>query len=195
MKLRHTTVLLALAVSVAPLSGAPCEFGFLSPTSSVANAKAGDVTTGDFNNDGFIDVVVVNRTLAQISILLGTAGGGLGAPTAIGTPGENSQDDILAGDFNNDNKLDLLLTISTNTVPNFPYLKLLLGNGNGTFGAVPYTGQQLVNPPPSRLVLGDFNEDGLMDAATTSGSGFSSMQNIGGKLAQKAQYLTPSGVT
>jgi hypothetical protein len=193
MNLRYPSALLAFAfvASTAPV-GATCTSSLLSPSSYAANAKAGDVTTGDFNNDTFVDVVVVNRTDFRISILLGTAGGGLGNPTMIAT--EYSQDDILSADFNNDGKLDLVLAISDNTIPNFPYLKLLLGNGDGTFNAVPYTGQQLVYPYPSRLVLGDFDKDGLMDAATTSGTGFSSMKNIGGKLAQKAQYTTPTGL-
>lgn len=84
---------------------ATCTFGFLSPTSYSANSKPGDVTTGDFNDDGYVDVVVVNRTMSQISILLGTAGGGLGSPTAIAT--DYSQDDIQAGHFNSDGNLDL----------------------------------------------------------------------------------------
>lgn len=192
MRIVLTSVSAALVLFTSPLH-ATCTFGFLSPVSYPANSKPGDVTTGDFNHDGYVDVVVVNRTLSQISLLLGTSGGGLGAPTTI--PTEYAQGDIRAADFNDDGHLDLVMAIPwSNDLTVHPYLKVLLGNGNGTFAAVPYTDQQLVYQNPDNFVLGDFNEDGKTDAATVkSNAEWSSMQNIGGKLAQKAEYQTGGG--
>ncbi len=191
MRILSTTILAALLFCLP--AGATCTFGFLTPTPYAANSKAGDVTTGDFNHDGYVDVVVVNRTMSYISILLGTAGGGLGNPTTITT--EYSQGDIQAAYINADNELDLVLSIPwSNNFTVSPYLKVLLGNGNGTFTAVPYTSQQIVYQNPVDIALGDFNGDGKTDAATTkSNAEWSSMQNIGGKLAQKAEYTTSGG--
>lgn len=68
------------------------------------------------------------------------------------------------------------------------------GNGNGTFTAVPYTSEQFVDQNPEEIVLGDFDKDGKTDAATTKfNAEWSSMQNVGGKLAQKAEYTTGGG--
>src|SRR5262245_37347495 len=108
MRILLSAALSAVVLVTSPLRAA-CTFGFLSPVSYAANSKPGDVTTGDFNQDGYIDVVVVNRTMSQISILFGNAGGGLGLPTAI--PTEYSQGDIQSADFNNDGHLDLVLAI------------------------------------------------------------------------------------
>ena len=195
MNHRYFSALVALTIAAAPL-GATCTFGFLSPSPYTTNANPGDVTTGDFNNDGYVDIVAVNRTLSQLSLLPGTAGGGFGAHTTIVT--DYSQGDVHAGHFNTDNNLDLVLALPWSA--NFtvsPHLKILLGNGNGTFTPVPYTSQQLVWQNPSRVVLGDFNHDGKTDAATAKSGGFSSMQNVGGKLAQKAEYSIsgiPNGI-
>lgn len=189
MRIPSTAIVVALLFLCRPLQ-ATCTFGFLSPTSYAANSKPGDVTTGDFNNDGYVDIVVVNRTMSQISLLPGTAGGGFGSPAAIAT--EYSQGDIQAAYIDADNDLDLVLSIPwSNDFSVYPYLKVMLGNGNGTFSAVPYTSQQVVFQNPDDIVLGDFNNDGKIDAATTKyNAEWSSMQNIGGRFAQKAEYTT-----
>ena len=194
MRIVLSSITAALILFTSPLL-ATCTFGLLSPVSYPANTKPGDVTTGDFNEDGYVDVVVVNRTMLQITILLGNAGGTLGEPTAIST--EYSQDDIQAADFNNDGHLDLVLAIPwSNNFTVHPYLKVLLGNGNGTFTAVAYTSQQLVFQNPQDIALGDFNKDGKIDAATTkSDAEWSSMQNVGGFFATKADYTTGGGVS
>lgn len=189
-----STAIAAVLLLASPSLEATCTFGFLTHTEYAANSKPGDVTTGDFNNDGYVDIVVQNRTMLQVSILLGLAGGGFGPPTAI--PTEWAQGDIQAAHLNADNNLDLVLSIPwSENFTVYPYLKVLLGNGSGGFTAVPYTSQQLVYQNPGAIALGDFNKDGKMDAATTKASGqFSSMQNLGGKFAQKAEYDTPGSV-
>jgi hypothetical protein len=188
-----TSISAALLLFTSPLL-ATCTFGFLSPVSYPANSKPGDVTTGDFNEDGFVDVAIVNRTMFTISILLGNGSGGFGNPTLVQT--NYSQDDIQSGDFNNDGHVDLVLAIPwSNNFTVHPQLKVLLGQGNGTFSPVAYTDQQLVYQNPRNIALGDFNKDGKMDAATTKASAqWSSMQNVGGRFAQKAEYAPePNG--
>jgi hypothetical protein len=88
-------------------------------------------TTGDFNDDGNLDVAVANTGNNSISILLGNGSGALtplGAPIPVGREPEA----IRAGDFNGDGFSDLAVanyrdgTVTT-----------LLNNKNGTFTATP----------------------------------------------------------
>ena len=74
----------------------------------------------------------------------------------------NSPDAVAVGDFNSDGKKDIaVLNEGDNTV------SILLGNGNGTFGAP-------TNFPagadPVAIVVGDFNNDGRMDLAIANNS-------------------------
>src|SRR5213082_390700 len=64
------------------------------------------------------------------------------------------------GDFNGDGKQDLAVTnVTTNSV------SILLGNGNGTFGA-PATFP--VGSTPTSVAVGDFNGDGNQDLAVAN---------------------------
>src|SRR5205807_9060896 len=63
----------------------------------------------------------------------------------------------LAGDFNNDGKLDLAVALPEQSAIGF-----LFGNGDGTFQ--PAT-SLAVNGHPSQLFAGDFNRDGKQDLA------------------------------
>lgn len=193
MRILYTATFAAL-VFFSLSARATCTFGFLSPTTYAASTQPGDVTTGDFNNDGYVDVVVVNRGQSKVSILFGAAGGGFGIPIPIAT--ESTWYDVQAGHFNSDSNLDLVVAIPwPNDFSYFPYLKVLLGNGGGGFSAVAYTAQQLVYQNPADIVLGDFNKDGKTDAATTKSDGqWSSMQNVTGKFAQRAEYTTDGAV-
>jgi hypothetical protein len=89
--------------------------------------------------------------------VLGNGDGTFGAPTAIAVG--NAPDAIVAGDFNNDGKLDLAIANSAdNTVT------LLLGNGDGKFtqaAGSPYP----VGKFPYQIVAADFNGDGKLDLA------------------------------
>ena len=68
-----------------------------------------------------------------------------------------SPQDVAAGDFNGDGKLDLAVPTGSNSV------SVLLGNGDGTFGThVEYA----VPGHPIVVVTGDFNGDGKTDLAT-----------------------------
>jgi hypothetical protein len=105
------------------------------PPPQLANTIATYIATGDFNNDGKLDLVVATEQ-NQLSILLGNGDGTFSAgPTAPGIPAFACC--IAMGDFNSDGNLDMAVANSQDTVT------ILLGNGDGTFAAAsssPQTG-------------------------------------------------------
>jgi hypothetical protein len=68
---------------------------------------------------------------------------------------------VVVGDFNADRTLDL-------AVIDYPYISVLLGNGDGTFQA-PSDNRSFYGE--EWLAVGDFNNDGNLDVVTTGSSG------------------------
>ncbi|MEG4082530.1 DUF4347 domain-containing protein [Microcoleus sp. POL10_C6] len=121
------------------------------------------VATADFNKDGNLDLAFAttgeNR---NVSIALGDGTGQFGAATNLNTspPSALTTWSVAVGDFNKDGNSDLVTAnSSTNDV------SLLLGNGDGTFGAATYFGGVL---GPASVAVGDFNGDGNLDLATVN---------------------------
>ena len=118
---------------------------------------------GDFNGDGKLDVIVANSGITAggsqsgVAVSLGNGDGTFtlanGSPIAVG----NNLSAIVAADFNGDGKLDLALTDSSGNG-----VIILLGNGDGTFGA-PATIPGISGA--DAIVTADFNNDGKLDLA------------------------------
>jgi hypothetical protein len=129
---------------------------------------------GDFNGDGKLDVVVVNRCVSggclrggSVQVFLGVGDGMLQLPVSTGTSAFlGSPIGIAVADFNRDGKLDLAVTfIDGGLIGPTDSGLMFLGKGDGTFGEVlPFLGNARVDDPDG-LVAGDFNGDGKMDLA------------------------------
>jgi type II secretory pathway component GspD/PulD (secretin) len=128
------------------------------------------LVVADFNNDGLNDLAVVNENDNSVSILLnqsansGTFVQATNSPISLGAlPASipTRPPAITSGVLTSSGFHDLLITDpTTNTV------KVLLGNGDGTFktplSSIP------VGAEPSAIVTGDFNNDAILDFAVTN---------------------------
>ena len=114
------------------------------------------ITTGDFNNDGNLDLATANQTAGTISVLLGTGTGSFGP--AVNYVVNSNPNAISTGDFNSDGRLDLVST-SDNAQGT---VSVLFGTGAGVFSAV--SSFQAGNNQ-AKVLTGDFNADGHLDLA------------------------------
>jgi hypothetical protein len=125
-----------------------------------AGPAPGDSVTGDFNNDGKIDVVVVSSGNSQIFMLPGNGDGTLQTGTSFS--GGTFQLSPIAGDFNHDGKLDLAVVDNGDDD-----VSVRLGNGDGTFQAdVRYH----VGTEPIKVTALDLNGDNKLDLVTANSS-------------------------
>src|SRR5262245_9507417 len=164
----HLAALVLFAVVLVSPAWSDCPPGalFTMPAAGYAvGTNPHDAAIGDFNEDGKMDVAVVNSAAESggaggntVSVRLGTGGGALGSETTYAT--DTRPYGIAAADFNNDGILDLAVAcVAAGTVDIF-IGQGSGGVGNGTFGTkLPFP----ANESPYRLAVGDYNEDGLLD--------------------------------
>lgn len=124
----------------------------------------GIVAIADVNGDGKKDLVVANERSGDSSVLLGDGKGGFspakGSPFAAG----HSPNDLAAGDFNRDGRLDLAFANHETQ-----HLTVLLGDGRGGFAPAPGSPVNVaVRPHPHGIASGDFDGDGSPDLVTDS---------------------------
>lgn len=155
-------------------------------------SQANTITLGDFNGDGYPDIVVglvctnvPNNGCSgpgAVSVYLGNGDGTFSGPTAYQTVGNSALYPAI-GDFNNDGKLDIIAGSSNSPLSGNARssLTILLGNGDGTFVQQFYNGQPALTLPfagLSALAAVDLNSDQKLDLAITNGS--SGVQVMGG---------------
>src|SRR5262249_19777455 len=104
------------------------------------------LAAGDVNGDGKPDLVVA----ADTTLLLLHSGDGI---FAAAQPCAGRASSVAVRDVNGDDKLDLV------TNGGLGGINVLLGNGDGTFGA-PRT--YTVGGPVNSVAVGDFNKDGKL---------------------------------
>uniref|UniRef100_Q02B46 FG-GAP repeat protein n=1 Tax=Solibacter usitatus (strain Ellin6076) TaxID=234267 RepID=Q02B46_SOLUE len=131
----------------------------------ISAPRAYGIVLGDFNRDGFIDIVVAN-IFADVSYFQGNGNGTFAAAVSIAsTAAVNGAYTISAGDFNNDGKLDVAVGGAVTSGK----LSILLGNGDGTFTSGAGSPYALVGLVVDTQV-GDFNGDGNLDVVVRRGS-------------------------
>ncbi len=140
--------------------------GFLQESNVNVGGAPRAITTGDINNDGFIDIIYTQ--LGSIEFYLGDGTGSLSPPIYYyPTPGQNIHfDKTIAADLNGDGNLDLLVDGSQ--------LYVRFGHGDGTFDltqTLPFGG--------SSVYVGDFNNDGKPDILASAGIDYPAHMYLG----------------
>ena len=127
------------------------------------------IAVGDVNNDGHMDVAVVNSNASQFGIFLGQGNGKFSSQMTCSTGRNSSPLGLALGDVNNDKILDVV--VSDNATGT---LMVFLGEGNGRFDVIGAfaTG---TNSEPYSLVIEDLNRDKYLDLVVTN----SGTNNIG----------------
>jgi hypothetical protein len=133
-----------------PASGSPITVGSFPET----------VRTGDFNNDGILDLVVANGKDNTLSILLGNGDGTFTAASGSPVPVGAFPFFVAVADFNGDGSADVAVSNSSDST-----VSVLLGNGDGTFTQAPGSPIPGFNYNPAQVVAADFNGDGIPDLA------------------------------
>jgi hypothetical protein len=160
-------------------------------TYSSGGAEADSIAVADVNQDGRLDVLVMNVTFANgkpntgaVGVLLGNGDGTLQAVKTYGS-GSFLATSIALADVNRDGKLDV---IGTNWGSASSNVGVLLGGGDGTFlKAQTYkTGGQLANA----VAAADVNGDGKIDLLVANENGGDAGTGAIGVLLGTAKFVT-----
>jgi hypothetical protein len=119
-----------------------------------------DIVAGDFDGDGRIDLATSNNGSNDLSVLLGNGDGTFRTQVRYAAGG--FPDGLSAADLNGDGRLDL---VTSNQLGAHSQVSVLLGNGDGTFGAATTFA---VGFTPRYMAVGDFNDDGRPDLAVAN---------------------------
>src|SRR5271155_1723627 len=133
------------------------------------------IAVGDFNDDGFADLAVVNKNANTVSIFLGNGDETFQTPTTITTG--NAPTSIVAEAFNPNAPgiVDLAVTNSPDNT-----LQIFLGNGKGAFtNGVTYN----TGVTPVFVASADVNLDGNLDLLVADSGAATTTNTVGNSVS------------
>lgn len=144
------------------------------------------VAAGDFDEEGYLDLVVANFFGQELVMLHGNGDGSFQKPSTINDDGwiRHFPTSVAMGDFNEDGHLDLVASEF------FFRIHVLLGNGDGTFQDTVDYGNHDLKCVWSVVVM-DINEDGHQDLAVSGYGGVWHLSGNGDGTFQAAVGVDP----
>ena len=146
--------------------------GTFGPLADYPTPWGQDLTTGDFDGDLRLDLIVThNDPQISFSFLRGNGDGTFNAPVSFPNTSGYDSPDVVASDLDNDGKLDLVIAHNANcfgsgcVIANT--ISVILGNGDGTFQPAREVN---VGRGTGYIAIADFNRDGVKDLAIAGSS-------------------------
>ncbi len=130
----------------------------------VGNRPTG-LAVGDFNKDGYYDLITANSLSNNVSTVLNRGKGRWYG--AINTAAGDGPTSVATGDFNTDGKLDVAVTnMGANLTGSNTGVRIMVGANTGRFtlGKLLKAGTR-----PIQVAVADLNKDGKLDLVTANG--------------------------
>jgi VCBS repeat protein len=137
---------------------------FQAPATYDVGRSPTESATADLNGDGSLDLVVANYIGHSVSILFGNGDGTFQPQVTINILGASS---IQIGDVNHDRKPDIVVGDFDPNHYHSGRIWVLLGNGDGSFQTAKLFPTGTLT---KSVILADFNRDGNLDVASSSGN-------------------------
>ena len=129
------------------------------PYAAQTDVSGYPIATGDFNNNGILDLALADpRNPNSLVILLGNGDGTFSVPAS--QPSFTGANSATTGDFNGDGILDLAIAGGSNG------FAILMGNGAGSF--TPVSGEPVLSQGGDFIAAADLNGDGILDLVVSS---------------------------
>lgn len=141
---------------------------------TLTSTSSGSAALGDYDNDGYLDILLTGYTISgPVSQIYKNNGDGtFTLLSSVSLPGVGNSS-VAWGDYDNDGKLDILLTGNSFGAR---ISKIYKNNGNGTF--TEQTSVSLTGVSNSSVAWGDYDNDGNLDILLTGLSDVSGQVSI-----------------
>ena len=135
---------------------------YAAPASYAAGGSLQFLAIADFNTDGALDIAAGDYSTGGIAILFGNGDGTFGSPVKYQVPAPSDPYYLVAADFNGDGVPDLAIAQNNGQT----LVTILMNDGYGNF----LYPQSYGAGGSQGITVGDFNGDGNLDIAASTGS-------------------------
>jgi hypothetical protein len=137
---------------------------FTNVQAGLPGVNTGAVALGDFDNDGRLDILLTGySSTGAVAQVWRNLGNGKFTNCNVGLPGV-LYSSVAVGDYDNDGKLDILLTGTPNGFGSAAIIQLWRNLGNGIFTNISV---DLPGVSQGAVAFGDFDQDGGLDILLT----------------------------